>query len=228
MRSAGPLPPFVERADDGVGHSAGTAPARSTQRLVDFAELVTFVGVLNLLVMVTTLAGGVLLGWPAALAAAVACSRQRLIGDDRPVIRSFLTHWRQQFLRANLLQAPGNLLVLVLLVNHLALAGSQSVLAAAIIAACAVVVVNQMIVVTMDAHYELGVGPCLYLATRFMIHSPGAPLLLSATLVMLLLAVLLLPGLLPVFAIGTAVHLCTGLCLSFFAANDQLMAGHHH
>ena len=142
-----------------------------------------FVGLLNLLVLVFTLAGGIVLGWAPAHAAAVRCSRSRLRGNLFPVIRTFAQTWREQFVAANALQAPGAVVLLVLVSNAIGLhlTGGPTALVVLSCVAAGVVVCYQIIDVTMDAHYELERRQVLRLAPSFLIRFPGVPLLLAAT-----------------------------------------------
>lgn len=185
-----------------------------------------FVGFLNLLVIGFTLAGAVVIGWSPALAAAVRCSRARLRHQAFPLLRTFATTWREQLVPANLLQTPGNVLTLVLVGNAIGLGASDGPtgLVIASLVAAALVVLMQTVAVVMDAHYDIGPATVLRLAPSFVVRFPGAPLLLAATLTLVVLATIAVPGLLPVISVGVAIHLCTALCLSFFAANDRSVA----
>jgi uncharacterized membrane protein YesL len=78
-----------------------------------------------------------------------------------------------------------------------------------------------VLVLTMDAHYELGRARCVRLSWEFLIRFPGVPLLLIATTALVIAITAFVPGLLPVLSIGVWVHLCTAQCLSFYAANDR-------
>jgi uncharacterized membrane protein YesL len=186
-------------------------------------DAVAFVGMLNLLVVAFSLAGGVLLGWAPALAAATACSRTRLRGDAQKLPRAFATEWRRKFLHANLLAAPSAAALACLGVSLAAMTGRPGTtgLQVALVAAAAVCLAHLLLVLTMDAHYELGRARCLRLSWEFLIRFPGAPLLLLATTALVIAITAFVPGLLPVLSIGVWVHLCTALCLSFYAANDR-------
>ncbi|MGC0143071.1 YesL family protein [Pseudactinotalea sp. Z1732] len=193
-------------------------------RAWEFADAVLFTALLNLLVLVMTLAGGVLFGLAPALTAAVTCARARLRGEVHPWVRTFVRHWRTQFGHANLLQAPAHLVLVLLAVNQVTLGRSSGPLTIVIAGAAALTLVYQVLVVTMDAHYEVRRRDCLRLAGQFLVRFPGAPLLLAATLALIGVGTYLVPGLLPVLSVGVALYLCTALCLSFFAANDRGLA----
>jgi uncharacterized membrane protein YesL len=192
-------------------------------RLYAFIDTVAFIGVLNLMIVVMTLAGGVLLGIAPSHAAAVGTVRAHLQGEGGSSAARFLRLWRSQFVRANLLQAPGLLAILLLAINLLVL-GQHQFLGAALLLALALVAAYQTLLVAMDAHYNLRLQDCLGLAWRFLLAAPHAPLLLGAAVSVIAFVTWLLPGLLPVFTLGATAYICTGLCLSFFAANDKRVA----
>jgi len=194
-----------------------------TERWYGRLDAIAYVGALNLLVIAFALAGGIVLGWAPALAAAAACSRTRLRGDSQHLLRAFASRWRRRFVHANLLAAP-SALVLAALGWNLAAAESPW-LRAALVAALALVVAHLLLAIAMDAHYELRRGRCLRLAWEFLLRFPGAPLLLVATTALVGAVTALVPGLLPVLSVGVWIHLCTALCLSFFAANDRSLPG---
>lgn len=194
-----------------------------TERWYGRLDAIAYVGALNLLVIAFTLAGGIVLGWAPALAAAAACSRTRLRGESQHLLRAFASRWRRRFVHANLLAAP-SALVLAALGWNLAAAESPW-LRAALVAALALVVAHLLLAIAMDAHYELRRGRCLRLAWEFLLRFPGAPLLLAATTALVGAVTALVPGLGPVLSVGVWIHLCTALCLSFFAANDRSLPG---
>jgi uncharacterized membrane protein YesL len=202
------------------------APGRDgsrTERWYGRLDAVAYVGALNLLVVAFTLAGGIVLGWAPALAAAAACSRTRLRGDTQQLLRAFASRWRRQFVHANLLAAPSGLVLAVLGWN---LAAAEATwLQVALVAAGALCLAHLFLAVTMDAHYELRRGRCLRLAWEFGLRFPGAPLLLIATTALVGAITVFVPGLAPVLSVGVWIHLCTALCFSFFAANDRNLPG---
>ncbi|WP_157975064.1 DUF624 domain-containing protein [Glycomyces dulcitolivorans] len=205
------------------GPAAPERDGSRTERWYGRLDAVTYVGALNLLVVAFTLAGGIVLGWAPALAAAAACSRTRLRGDTQQLLRAFASRWRRQFVHANLLAAPSGL-VLAVLGWNLAAAEARW-LQVALVAAVALCLAHLLLAVTMDAHYELRRGRCLRLAWEFGLRFPGAPLLLIATTALIGAITAFVPGLAPVLSVGVWIHLCTALCLSFFAANDRNLPG---
>ncbi|WP_205327252.1 YesL family protein [Glycomyces sp. YM15] len=191
------------------------------ERWYGWADAAAYVGLLNLLVIAFALAGGLVLGWAPALAAATSCSRTRLRGDSQRLVRAFASRWRRDFLHANLLAAPSAVALTGLAVGLLTYTGESPALQFGLWAAAAVCLAHLVLVLTMDAHYELRRVQCVRLAWTFLVRFPGAPLLLIATTVLTAAITAFIPGLLPVIAIGAWVHLCTALCLSFYAANDR-------
>jgi uncharacterized membrane protein YesL len=206
---------------------AGREPAAEGQvggKLYAFVDAVTFVGVLNVMIIVMTFAGGVFLGAAPAHAAAAGTVRARLRGDGGSTAARFARLWRRNFVRANRLQGPGLFAGILLAANLFVFGPEHGLLGAALVAALAIVVVYQITLVAMDAHYDLEVRDCLALAWRFLLVAPGAPLLLAAAICVIAFVTWLLPGLLPVFSLGAAAYITTALCLSFFAANDKRVA----
>lgn len=203
-------------------------------RLWDGAELVCWLATINLLVLVFTVLGGVVLGAAPALAAAVRMSRARLQGRAEPVLGTFARHWRREWCRANLLLLPFGAAAVLLSIDLVLLGQRGGPLVALLWASLAITVVAAALTATLDAHYELALRRTPLLALRFAVtHLPGALLLVAIT-ALAAAAVLWLPGLLPVIAIGAWVHAVTGVCLSLYARNDALLddraaaaAGHH-
>jgi uncharacterized membrane protein YesL len=203
------------------GPSAAGRTGTRLERWYGWADAAAYVGLLNLLVIAFSLAGGLVLGWAPALAAATSCSRTRLRGDSQRLVRAFATRWRRDFLHANLLAAPSGIALTGLGLGLLTSTSESRALQFGLWAAAAVCLAHLVLALTMDAHYELRRVQCLRLAWAFLIRFPGAPLLLIATTVLAAAVTAFIPGLLPVVAIGAWVHLCTALCLSFYAANDR-------
>lgn len=203
--------------------------ARTMPRWYELVDTIVFAGLLNLLVLVFTLAGGVVLGWAPALSAATACSRDRLRGKRVLPVRAFARTWARGFVRSNLLAAPAAVGLVLMGTSYLALGDTAgTLLVVALGVAAALCVLHVVVALTMDAHYELRVRDCVRLAWGFMLRFPGAPLLLAATTALVAVVTALVPGLLPVISVGAWIYLCTALSLSFFAANDRNVAGTTH
>lgn len=204
--------------------SVKPVPTRSVtdSRLYGFAETLAYLGLLNLLVIAGVVAGAVVLGVAPSFAAAIHCSRSRLLGNEKGTVVRFWRTWAAQFGRANVLQIPAAAAMLMMTAS-LALLWDSGVtlLTSSLVVGLIAVTAYQVIVFTMDANYVLRMRDCWLLASRFMLRAPGAPLLLAATVALVGTICFMLPGLIPVFGFGTTVHLCTALCLSFYAANDR-------
>ncbi|MFI2102851.1 YesL family protein [Isoptericola sp. NPDC019693] len=190
-------------------------------RWFGWVDTLAFLGLVNLLVLAGTLAGGVVLGVAPALAAATVVSRTRLRGDTQRTARVFLRTWTSSFGRANLLAAPGLLALALTGTSLLVLDGAPAVLRVALAVVAGLAVVHVLLALTMDAHYDLRGRDVPRLAWAFLLRFPGAPLLLAATTALVGVVTALVPGLLPVVSIGAWAYLCTALCLSFYAANDR-------
>lgn len=203
------------------GPSAAGRAATRLERWHGWADAVAYVGLLNLLILAFTIAGGVVFGWAPALAAAASCSRTRLRGDSQRLVRAFATRWRRGLLHANLLAAPSAAALTGLGFGLFTSADGSGALQFGLWTAAAVSLAHLVLVLTMDAHYELRRAECVRLAWVFLVRFPGAPLLLIATTALAAALCAFVPGLVPVVAVGAWVHLCTALCLSFYAANDR-------
>ncbi|MFE5308531.1 DUF624 domain-containing protein [Isoptericola sp. NPDC056605] len=200
------------------------APADGGARLdrwFGWVDTLAFLGLLNLLVLAGTLAGGAVLGVAPALAAATVVSRTRLRGDTQRAVRVFVRTWVSGFGRANLLAAPGLLALALTGTSLLLLDDAPTVLRVALAVVAGLGVVHLLLSLTMDAHYDLRRGDVPRLAWAFLLRAPGAPLLLAATTALVGVVTAFVPGLLPVVSIGAWAYLCTALCLSFYAANDR-------
>ena len=207
-------------SDSSEATESAVLPARSlTDKVYDLADTIMYIAGLNILIILTTVLGGIVFGWSPALAAAVECSRARLRGESRPLGRSFFTSWRTHFVSANLVQAPGNILLVMLGVNYLVLHDRMPLIAAPTIVAGLLIIVIHIIAVAMDAHYALTRTQCLRLALRFSVHFPAGSILLAATVVLAVAVTCWVPGL-TLICFGAAAYLCTALTLSFFTTND--------
>lgn len=208
------------------GGATGGQRVAGVARLHAWAETLAFLAGLNLLVLLGTLAGGVLLGLAPSLAAAVAVSRKRIRGDAFGLVGEFARTWRAELRRATLLQLPSGVLVVLLAANlwFFAVQPGATVAVVVLAVAGALALVYHVLLVAMDAHYELDRRSSRRLAALFLVRFPGTPLLLAATTALVVVATGFVPGLLPVISVGAWLYLCTALCLSFFAANDRAVA----
>ncbi|MFC8600050.1 DUF624 domain-containing protein [Isoptericola sp. NPDC057191] len=206
--------------------SHGAPGAARVERWFGWVDTVAFLGLLNLLVLAGTLAGGVVLGLGPALAAGAACSRTRLRGDAQRTVRAFARTWTAGFGRANVVAAPPLVTLVLTATSLVALDGAPTALRVALAVVGGLAVVHLLLAVTMDAHYDLRRRDVPRLAWTFLLRFPGAPLLLAATTALVGVVTAFVPGLLPVVSIGAWVYLSTALCLSFYAANDRNLEQH--
>lgn len=217
-------PSLSAPADAGV-ETAAPAGERATgvARLHAWAEAIAFLAAVNLLVLLGTLAGGVVLGVAPSVAAAVAVSRRRIRGEAFGLVGAFARTWRAQLRTATLLQLPSGVLLVLLAANLWFFTAQPGATTAVVLLAVVggLMVVYHLLLITMDAHYELDRRSCRRLAAQFLVRFPGAPLLLAATTALVAVATGFVPGLLPVISIGAWLYVCTALCLSFYAANDR-------
>lgn len=208
------------RSDSSEATESAVLPSRTTtEKLYDLADTIMYIAGLNALMAVFTLLGGIIFGWSPAVAAAVEASRERLHHETRPLVRFFFASWRAHFLSANLLQAPGNILLIMLGLNYLTLRTHMPVIVAPTIVTAMLVVVIQIIAVTMDANYHLTRTQCLKLAVKFSLHFPAGSALLAAIVVLAAAITWWIPGL-SLICFGATAYLCTALTLSFFSTND--------
>lgn len=203
---------------------APTQPAEGRSalgKLYDITDLLFWLAVVNLCLIVFTLAGGIILGFAPALVAAVSLSRSRLRGDSLPIFKTFAATWSREFVPANLVVGPLGLAILLFALNLLYFAPRDHALVGPLWAGLAITVVLTAFTTSMYAHYDLPISRYLMTSGRFMIrHLPGA-LLIAAVTGLVIVAVRFLPGLLPVIAPSTWVYVATALCLSFYAHNDR-------
>lgn len=192
-------------------------------RLYDAADALAWIAGLNLLIVVFTLLGAVVVGLAPALVAAVTVSRARLRGDQQPLVRTFARVWRRELVGANLLLAPFAVVGALLAVNLLALTPGEGPLRWALVTALALVALAATFALTMSCHYDLPRLRCAQLAVRYVLHDlPGAALLLAVT-ALAVAVTWFVPGLAPVLTVGAWVHTVTALSLSLFTRNDELV-----
>ncbi|GAB2971651.1 hypothetical protein GCM10027212_08020 [Actinotalea caeni] len=195
-------------------------------RLYDAADLLVWLAGLNLLVVVFTLLGGVVLGLAPALVAAATVSRTRVRGDGEPLLRTFARVWRRELVRANLLLAPFGLVAALLGTNIATFAPTGGPLVPALWVALALVALAATFALTLYTHYELPLGRYATTAVRYLAHDLPATVLVAAVTAVAALVVWFAPGLLPVLAIGGWIYTVTAICVSCFARNDRLVAAH--
>lgn len=192
-------------------------------RIYDAAELLVWIAGLNLLVVVFSLLGGVVLGLAPALVAAASVSRARVRGDAQPLVRTFASVWRRELLRANAVLAPFAVVALLLAANLWAFAPVGGPLVAALWAALALVGLAATFAITLFTHYELPLRRYAMTAVRYLLHDLPATALVVVVSALAVVATRFLPGLLPVLIIGAWLHAVTAICVSCYARNDRLV-----
>lgn len=181
---------------------------------------------LNLLWIVFTLAGGVLLGAAPAAVASAHVTRRRLRGELFPVWGEFARTWRQEFVPANLVAGPALVVstLLAIRATSLVLSGASDPASFVVIAAGCFAVTLTAVLVPLYVHYDLPPRRYLLTASRWLLRNLAHGLVVLAVAVLIGAASAALPGLLPFVSVGAWLSASTALCLAFFAANDEALA----
>lgn len=198
-----------------LGPALSTSASWST-RLYEVTDVVLWTMRLNLLWMVFTAAGGVVLGVGPATVAAYTLARRHAHGESFHAWPAFWTEYRREFGRGSVLVLP---LLAVAGVNYLSfesgtvprVATSGAVIAVIVIAAYAL---------PMAVHYDLPVGAYVPKALLFALTRPAATILLLFVLAAVVFATVTFPLLAMVISVGGWIQLDTWLCLRFFAENE--------
>lgn len=192
-------------------------------RWYDAAELLGWLAGLNLLIVGSTLLGGVVLGLAPALVAAASVSRARVRGDAQPLLRTFAQVWKRELWPANAVVAPFALAAILLGANLYAFAPGGGPLVVALWVALALVGLAATFAVTLYVHYDLPLRRYALTAVRYLLHDLPATSLLAVVTALAVLATLFVPGLLPVLTVAAWLHAATAICLSCYARNDRLV-----
>jgi uncharacterized membrane protein YesL len=200
------------------------APARSwVIRLYEAADEVAWAAKLNLLWLLGTLAGGVLLGVGPATLAAYTLARRHALGASFPALPAFLAAYRRDFFRGTgLLWAVLGVSVF-LIIDHRWLASlgpAATVPRMATLAALVAVVVITAYLLPMAVHYDLRAYALLPKASLFALTRPAASVLLLFVLTAVGFATVTYPFLAAVVSVGAWIQLDTWLCLRLFAENE--------
>lgn len=192
-------------------------------------DTILWIACLNILWMVFTILGGVVLGIGPSTTAAHIVVREKVQGNATPLMRRFAREYFKNFGRGNALGLPLLAVGVALALNwgyfsagwdfgsQLASAG---VLLAAVFAAGAACYLFPMF-----ARYELPLPQYFLMSTRFaMRHLAGTVILLFVTAAAFFVC-RWVPGLIPFFAVGAWLYVTGWLCDRFFTANDEAMAG---
>jgi uncharacterized membrane protein YesL len=214
------VPPFTFSPSD---QSRATAASGWATRLYGAADEVVWAAKLNLLWLVFTLAGGVVLGLGPATVAAYTLARRRALGESFQSWPAFFGAYRREFGRGSLLVLPLAGMTVLLVINYFYFAslGSEgTVFRVATGAAIVAVVAIGAYLLPMSVHYDLRTSNYFPKASLFAITRPAATVLLLFILTTIVFAAGTFPFLWLVIAVGGWIQLDTWLCLRFFAENE--------
>jgi uncharacterized membrane protein YesL len=197
-------------------------PATSIRIQAACSELI-WAARLNLLWIVFTLLGGVILGLGPATVAAYTLARRHGQGESFQAWSEFWTVYRREFVRASLLILPVAVLGTVLVGNYLYFSalgpGSGALRIATFVALIALAGVGAY-VGPLYAHYDLPLWAYWPKASQLALMRPASSVLLLLALFAISYATSAAPILAPVISFGAWIHLNTWLCLRFFAENE--------
>ncbi|HEX4811237.1 MAG TPA: DUF624 domain-containing protein [Nonomuraea sp.] len=178
---------------------------------------------LNLLWIVFTLLGGVVLGLGPATVAAYTLARRHHRHESFQGWREFWAVYRREFVRGSLLVLPLALAATVLIGNHLylsALGPGTGPLRVVTYAALVALVAAGAYLGPLYVHYELPLWRYIPKASLLALTRPASTALLLFTLSAIVFATATVPALAPLFGVGAWIHLNTWLCLRFFEENE--------
>ncbi|MFB4280138.1 YesL family protein [Nonomuraea sp. MTCD27] len=197
-------------------------PALSIRIQAACSELIWAVR-LNLIWLVFTLAGGVILGLGPATVAAYTLARRHARNETIQVWREFWLVYRREFVRASLLVLPAALVATVLVGNYLyfsALGPDMGALRIATFVALIALAGVGAYVGPLYAHYDLPLWAYWPKATQLALLRPASSVLLLLALSAIAFATSVAPILAPMISFGAWIYLNTWLCLRFFQENE--------
>lgn len=171
---------------------------------------------LNLMWMVFTLLGGVVLGLGPATMAAYVVARRHARGESIQW-RDYASAYRREFVRGSLLVLPVAVVATVLAGNLLYLSGG---LRFATYAALVVLAAAGAYLGPLYAHYELPLRDYLPKASLVALTRPASTALLLFALSAVAFVVVSAPVLAPILGVGAWISLNTWLCQRFFEENE--------
>jgi uncharacterized membrane protein YesL len=189
-------------------------------RFYEAADEVVWAAKLNLLWILFTLMGGVVLGVGPATVAAYTLARKRAFGESFRSWPAFLAAYRREFGRGNLLVLPLAAVTALLVTNYFYFAALGSALRLVTVVALGLVVVIAAYALPMSVHYELRASQLLPKASLFALTRPASSVLLLFVFTVVVFVATTFPFLVLVLAVGGWVQLDTWLCLRFFAENE--------
>lgn len=199
-----------------------TSPAWSI-RLYEAADEVVWAVKLNLLWLLFTAAGGVLLGIGPATVTAYTLARRHALGESFRAWPAFVAAYRREFVRGSALVLPlaGVTALLVMNYFYFASVGSAATVPRlATLAGLAALVVVAGYLLPMVVHYDLQLRAYVPKASLFALTRPAASVLLLFVFLAIWYAAAAYPFLVLVVAAGGWIQLDTWLCLRFFAENE--------
>jgi uncharacterized membrane protein YesL len=200
--------------------AAGTGWAT---KLYDAADEVVWAAKLNLLWLLFTLAGGVVLGVGPATLAAYSLARRRALGETFHSWPAFVAAYRREFGRGLFLVLPLAVTTALLVTNYFyfaSLGSAGTAFRLATFAAIVALVVITAYLLPMSVHYDLRTLSYLPKASLFALTRPAASVLLLFVFTAIVYAAVTFPFLWLVIAVGGWIQLDTWLCLRFFAENE--------
>jgi uncharacterized membrane protein YesL len=184
-------------------------------RLYDAADEVFWAAKLNLLWLLGTVAGLVVLGAGPATVAAYTLARRRALGESFQALPAFVAAYRRELPR-------GTALLFSALGVSVFLGTGAAVLPRSLtLAAGAAIVVIMAFLLPMAVHYDVRATALLPKASLFALTHPAPSLLLLFLFTAVAYASALYPFLLAAVSVGGWIQLDTWLCLRFFAENEE-------
>jgi uncharacterized membrane protein YesL len=194
-----------------------TSPATSIRIQAACSELF-WAAKLNLLWILFSLMGGVILGLGPATVAAYTLARRHSRGESIQIWPEFWAVYRREFVRGSLLVLPVAVLAAVLLVEYQYFTAPG--LRIAMLVALAVLAAVGAYLGPLYAHYDLPLWAYLPKASLLALTRPASTVLLLYALSAIVYATSAAPLLAAVISFGAWIYLNTWLCLRFFEENE--------
>ncbi|WP_458108702.1 DUF624 domain-containing protein [Arthrobacter sp. R3-55] len=191
-------------------------------------DTLVWIACLNVLWMVFTLLGGIVLGIGPSTAAAHVLVRDKVRGNATPLMRRFAREYVRNFAKGNALGLPLLAVGVALTLNWGYFSagwdfGSQ-IASAGILMAALFAAGTVCYLFPMFARYELSIPGYFLMSSRFaMRHLAGTVILLFVTAAAFFVC-RSVPGLIPFFGVGAWLYVTGWLCDRFFTANDDAMS----
>lgn len=194
----------------------------------DLLDALAWIALLNLAIVVSALAGGVVLGAAPAAVAAAGLVRRRLRGEHVAVLREMLPAWRRSFRSANAAVLPLFAGAAALWIARVFLSAQRTATADLLSVACLVgavaLVVLSGVAVPLVAHYDVPDAHVAYHAARLVLANPLLAFLDLVVCGLVVLACSLLPALALVLASGLVSYLGSRFAFDVFARNERRLA----